>query len=194
MDSSPHEITALLQSWSQGDSLALEKLIPLVYCELHRLAHRYMAQERRPGHTLQTTALVHEAYLRLVGPTHANWQNRAQFLGVCAQVMRRVLVDWARSRHAVKRGAGVHPLELNEDLVLADDPGADLVALDESLHALAKIDARKSKVIELRFFGGLTVEETAAVLKVSPETVMLDWKLAKKWLRNELSHEKQVAS
>jgi len=193
MEPSAHEITRLLQAWSEGEQSALERLIPLVYKELHRLAHHYMAGER-PGHTLQTTALLNEAYLRLVDSAKPSWQNRAHFFAVSAQVMRRVLVDWARSRQALKRGGEVRPLELEEALAAADAPGTDLVALDDALKTLAVLDARKSKVVELRFFGGLSVEETAEVLKVSPETVMRDWKFAKSWLRRELSKEMPVGS
>jgi RNA polymerase sigma factor (TIGR02999 family) len=193
MDASAHEITRLLQAWSEGEQSALERLIPLVYRELHRLARHYMAGQR-PGHTLQTTALLNEAYLRLVDSPHLGWQNRAHFFAASAQVMRCILVDWARSRQALKRGGEVRPLELEEALVIADAPGADLVALDDALKALAALDPRKSEVVELRFFGGLSVEETAKVLKVSPETVMRDWKSAKSWLRRELSKEKPVGA
>ncbi len=175
MDPSPHEVTQLLRAWREGEQGALERLMPLVYGELHRLARRYMANER-PGHTLQTTALVNEAYLRLVDAPQANWQDRAHFLAVCAQMMRRILVDWARSRQALKRGGVVRPMELDEALAVAEAPGADLVALDDALKALTVVDPRKSRVVELRFFGGLSVEETAEVLKVSPETVLRDWK------------------
>jgi RNA polymerase sigma factor (TIGR02999 family) len=191
MERSAHQITRLLQAWSEGEQSALEHLIPLVYEELHRLAHHYMAGEQ-PGHTLQTTALLNEAYLRLVDSPKLSWQNRAHFFAVSAQVMRRILVDWARSRQALKRGGEARPLELEEALVVADAPGADLVALDDALKALAALDPRKSEVVEFRFFGGLSVEETAEVLKVSPETVMRDWKFAKSWLRRELSKEKPV--
>ena len=149
------------------------------------MARRYMAQER-PGHTLQTTALVHEAYVRLVDSAQTSFESRAEFFAVCAQVMRHILVDWARSRQALKRGGQVAPLELDEALALGEEPGRDLVALDDALKALTAQDPRKGQVVELRFFGGLSVEETAAVLKVSPETVMRDWKLAKSWLRREL--------
>jgi RNA polymerase sigma factor (TIGR02999 family) len=143
----------------------------------------------RPGHTLQTAALVNEAYLRLVDSAQGSWQGRAHFFAVCAQVMRRILVDWARSRQAMKRGGEVRPFELEEALVVAEAPGADLVALDDALRALAAVDPRKSQVVEMCFFGGLSVEETAKVLKVSAETVMRDWRLAKSWLRRELSKE-----
>jgi len=180
--SSTHQVTQLLQAWSEGEQSALDKLIPIVYDELHRMAQRYMAQEW-PGHTLQTTALVNEAYLRLVDSAHTNWQNRIHFFAVCAQAMRRILVDWARSRQAMKRGGEIRPLELEEALAVAPQPGADLVALDDALKALAAVDPRMSQVVELRFFGGLSLEETAEVLKVSSETVLRDWKLAKSWLR-----------
>ena len=188
MESSSHHVTQLLRAWGDGDARALERLVPLVYDELHRLARRYMAQER-PGHTLQTTALVNEAYLRLVDSTQASWQNRTQFFAICAQVMRRILVDWARARQAAKRGGEAQPLELEEALVVSDKPGEDLVALDDALRELAALDPRKSRVVELRFFGGLSVEESAEVLDVSVETVMRDWKFAKTWLRRELSKE-----
>jgi len=189
MEVSAHQVTLLLRAWSEGEQGALEKLVPLVYDQLHRLAEHYMAQER-PGHTLQTTALVNEAYLRLVDSTQANWQNRAQFFAVCAQIMRRILVDWARTGQALKRGGEVRPLELEEVVVVAKGSGPDLVALDDALKALAAVDPRKSQVVELRFFGGLGVEETAEVLKVSAETVTRDWRLAKRWLRRELSKGK----
>jgi RNA polymerase sigma factor (TIGR02999 family) len=191
MEPSAHEITRLLQAWSEGEQSALDRLIPLVYQELHRLAHRYMARERS-GHTLQTTALLNEAYLRLVDSAKPNWQSRTHFFAVSAQVMRRILVDWARSRQALKRGGQERPLELEEALVVGDAPRTDLVGLDGALKALAALDPRKSAVVELRFFGGLSVEEAAEVLKVSPETVMRDWKFSKSWLRRELSKEKPV--
>jgi len=193
MDRSVHEITRLLQAWSEGDKSALERLVPLVYEELHRLARHYMAHER-PGHTLQTSALLNEAYLRLVDSAQPSWQNRAHFFAVSAQAMRRILVDWARSRQAQKRGGEARPLELEEALVVGDAPAADFVALDDALNALGALDPRKREVVELRFFGGLSVEETAEVLKVSPETVMRDWKFAKSWLRRELSKEKAVGA
>lgn len=186
MDSSGHHVTQLLKAWGDGDSGAFEQLVPLVYDELHRLARRYMAHER-PGHTLQTTALVNEAYLRLVDSEQASWQNRTQFFAICAQVMRRILVDWARSRQTLKRGGEDRPLELEEALAVGDQPGENLVALDDALKELAALDRRKAQVVELRFFGGLTVEESAEVLKVSVDTVMRDWKFAKTWLRRELS-------
>ena len=185
METSSHDVTQLLQAWSVGEPDALAKLTPLVYQELRRLAQCYMAQER-PGQTLQATALVHEAYLRLVGVKKLNWQNRAQFFGVSAQFMRRILVDRARSRRSLKRGGDAQPVSFDEALVLSPEPGQDLVALDDALKTLATMDPRRSRVVELRFFGGLTVEETAEVLHVSPETVMHDWKLAKAWLLREL--------
>src|SRR6185295_3061514 len=183
---SPQQVTELLLAWGQGQSSALEELMPLVYGELQRLAHHYMAGQR-PEHTLQTTALVNEAYLRLVDCSRVRWQNRAHFFAVSAQLMRRILVDFAGSRGYLKRGAGVRPLSLEKspDIFQRTDP--DLVALDDALNALAVVDSRKSQVIELRFFGGLTAEETAEVLNVSPDTVLRDWKLAKAWLHRELS-------
>ena len=183
---SSQQVTELLLAWSQGQSSALEELMPLVHNELQRLAHYYMAGQR-PGHTLQTTALVNEAYLRLVDCSRVRWQNRAHFFAVSSQLMRRILVDFARSRGYLKRGAGVRPLSLEKSPDISQTTAPDLVALDDALNALAAIDPRKSQVIELRFFGGLTAEETAEVLKVSPDTVLRDWKLAKVWLHRELS-------
>jgi RNA polymerase sigma factor (TIGR02999 family) len=188
MNQSPSQITQLLQSWSNGDESAIEQLMPLVYDELHRLAQRYMSDEK-PGHTLQTTALVNEAYLRLVHSSQANWAGRSHFFAVCAQVMRRILVDWARSRRSLKRGSDIPALQLDEALAEAMQPGADLVAVDEALKTLALVDQRKARIVELRFFGGLSVAETAEVLKVSEETVHRDWKLAKHWLRQELRRD-----
>jgi RNA polymerase sigma factor (TIGR02999 family) len=185
-----HDITQLLQAWSEGDERALEKLIPLVYRELHRMAQRYMAHQS-PGHTLQTTALVNEAYLRLVDAGKMNFKNRAHFFGVSAQVMRSILVDFARRQGSQKRGGEVQRVSLEESMVVYGERGADLVALDDALRALAAIDPRRSRVVELRFFGGLSVEETAEVLRVSPETVLRDWKVAKAWLGREMSGEKR---
>jgi RNA polymerase sigma factor (TIGR02999 family) len=185
---SVRDITRLLQAWSSGDETALEQLMPLVYNELHRLAHRYMAAEQ-PDQTLQTTALVHEVYLRLVDVDNVDWQNRAHFYGLCARLMRRILIDFARSRNYQKRGGQIPHIELEEAATVSAVVGSELLAVDEALKQLAKVDPRKSEVIELRFFGGLTVEETAAALHVSKETVMRDWKLAKAWLLRELSHE-----
>ena len=186
MEPSAHEITQLLRAWSGGDQQALEKLIPLVYEELHRAAHRYMAQER-PGHTLQTTALVNEVYLRLVDVRKVTWQDRAHFLAVCARLMRRVLTDFARSRGYLKRGGDSPRVTLDEALLVSREPPADLMALDDGLNALAAFDPRKSQVVELRFFGGLSVEEMAEVRKVSLETVKRDWKLARVWLLEEMT-------
>jgi RNA polymerase sigma factor (TIGR02999 family) len=185
-DASTHEVTQLLIAWSAGDKTALEKLTPLVYQELRRLAKRYMGREN-VGHTLQPTALVNEAYLRLVEQKYVQWQNRAQFFGVSAQLMRRILVDMARARQQHKRGGAVRQVAFDEALVVSKERGEDLVALDDALQSLAAVDERKSRVVELRFFGGLSVEETAEVLQVSPETVMRDWKMAKVWLHRELS-------
>lgn len=185
---SPEEITGLLVAWGSGDEAALERLIPLVYDELRRLAHRYMSRERH-GHTLQTTALVNEAYLRLVNWREARWQNRAHFFAVSAQMMRRILVDFARDRQYLKRGGGALRVSLDEVANFTEGRGADLVALDEALTALAEVDRRKAQVVEMRFFGGLSVREVAEVLKVSEETVMRDWRLAKVWLLRELGRE-----
>jgi RNA polymerase sigma factor (TIGR02999 family) len=185
---SPQDITQLLQAWSDGDPGALEKLTPLVYQELRRLARRYMAGER-PGHTLQVTALVHEAYLKLIGSKQPHWQNRAHFFAVSAQMMRRILVDWARSRQYQKRQGTACQVPLEEACVIAEERRADLVALDEALTALAQIDQRKSQLVELRFFGGLSVEETAEVLRISPRRVLREWGLAQTWLYRELSRE-----
>ena len=180
-----HQVTGLLLAWGQGDEAALNQLIPLVHDELRSIARRCMAGERA-GHSLQATALVNEAYLRLIDVQHVKWQNRAHFLAMSARLMRRVLVDIARSKRYQKRGAGAVRVTFDEALAVTNEPGQDLVALDEALHALATVDARKARVIELRFFGGLSVEETASVLTVSVDTVMRDWKLAKAWLSREL--------
>jgi RNA polymerase sigma-70 factor, ECF subfamily len=177
-------VTDLLLAWRAGDETALARLTPLVHQELQRMARRCLRGERA-GHSLQATALVHEAYLRLVDVQHVNWQNRAHFLAMAARLMRRVLVDAARARRSQKRGGGVLPVSLS-DAGHHPEKGEDVVALDEALHALAEVDERKSRVVELRFFGGLSVAETAAALTVSPETVMRDWKLARAWLRREL--------
>lgn len=182
---SPHEVTRLLQAWSDGNQEALDKLVPLVYEELHRLARHYMTGER-PGHTLQTSELVNEAYMRLVDWKNVQWQNRAHFFGVAAQMMRRILVDFARSRNYVKRGGEARRVSISEVAVVAPERGEDLIALDEALQSLAAIDPRKSRIVELRFFGGLSVEETADVLRISPRTVMRDWSLAQAWLYREL--------
>lgn len=183
---SSQEVTGLLQAWGQGDEDALQKLIPLVYEQLHAAAQRYMAHER-PGHTLQTTALIHETYLRLVDIRRVKWQNRAHFLAISAQLMRRILIDFARSRGYQKRGGGAPHVDFDEALIVTSPPDANLVALDNALQRLALVDARKSRVVELRFFGGLGVKETAEVMKISADTVMRDWKLAKVWLLREMS-------
>jgi len=186
LEAPTHQVTHLLHAWSQGDKNALARLMPLVYADLHRLARRCMAQER-PDHTLQATALVHESYLRLLDAAQPRWQDRAQFLAVCARMMRRILVDWARSRQRLKRQSDLPPLYLQEALAGMGRRGADLVILDDALTALATVDLRRSQIVELRFFGGLTVKETAEVLKISEDTVLRDWNLAKSWLRRELS-------
>ena len=183
---SSHEVTSLLKAWSSGDEQALERLTPLVYGQLHQVARRYMAGERS-GHTLQTTALVNEVYLRLVDCGRVNWQDRAHFFAMSAQLMRRILIDFARSRDYLKRGGAIPHISLEEAPSVCEEPDVNLVALDDALKALAAVDERKSKVVELKFFGGLNVEETAEVLRVSSDTVMRDWKLAKIWLLRELS-------
>ena len=185
---SPQEVTQLLVAWSHGDASALDRLLPLVYEELRRIASRYMRQER-PGHTLQTTALVHEAYFQLIDKRHISWENRAHFYGVAAKAMRRILVDHARRHHRAKRGGGVCKVALDEAAAVSSEPAVDMVALDEALSGLAAVDARKSQMVELRFFGGLSIEETAEVLKVSPATVMHDWTLTKAWLRRAMNDE-----
>jgi RNA polymerase sigma factor (TIGR02999 family) len=179
-------VSGLLRAWSQGNSHALDELIPVVYHELHRLARNYMNRERA-GHSLQATALVHEAYIRLVDYKRMQWQDRAHFFAVSAQMMRRILVDAARARATGKRGGGAVHLDLNESIDAIPDRGRQLVALDEALDSLAQLDPRKARVVEMRFFGGLTAEETAEVLKISAPTVLRDWKLARAWLMRELS-------
>jgi RNA polymerase sigma factor (TIGR02999 family) len=188
MSNSPQEITRMLQAWSRGDESALKSLTPLVYEELRRLAHRYMGRQRH-GQILQTTALVNEAYLRLVDVSQVSWQNRAHFFAVSAQLMRHILVDFARGRQSQKRGGAALQVSLNQALEVSDKVGADLVTLDDALSLLATLDARQSRVVELRFFGGLSLEETAEVLKVSPGTVRRDWRMAKAWLHRELSKQ-----
>jgi RNA polymerase sigma-70 factor, ECF subfamily len=179
------QVSGLLRAWSDGDREALDRLTPIVYDELHRLAQRYMKRER-PGHSLQTTALVNEAYMRLVDYKGMQWQNRAHFFAVSAQLMRRILVEHAR-RHNLKRGGGVQHVSLEETALVGGDQSADLVALDDAMNALALLDPRKAQVVEMRFFGGLSVEETAEVLKLSSVTVMRDWSTAKAWLYRELT-------
>jgi len=182
------EITRLLHAWRGGDDAALERLAPLVYGELRKIAHGYMRAERE-GNTMQATTLVHEAYLRLVDAGSVDWQDRAHFFAVSAQMMRRILVDAARARVREKRGGNAAKLNLDEIPDLACGGSDDIVAVDEALEALAKLDPRKAKVIELRFFGGLSVEETAAVLRISPQSVMRDWRLARSWLIREIRGE-----
>ncbi len=182
----PNEITQQLVAWSKGDAAALEQLIPAVYQELRRMADHYLRGENA-GHTLQPTALVHEAYLRLIDQTQVQWQNRAHFFGVAAQMMRRILVDHAKTKHRDKRGGAAHKLSLDEAANYTHERAAELVALDDALQSLAELDTRKSRIVELRYFGGLTVEETAQVLSISPQTVMRDWNLAKAWLYQQLS-------
>jgi RNA polymerase sigma-70 factor (ECF subfamily) len=183
---SQQNVTQLLQAWRQGDSGALDKLIPLVYEELHRLASRYMGRENS-GHTLQPTALVNEAYMRLLDARQVEWQNRAHFFAVSAQMMRRILVDFARSRRNLKHGGDAVQVPLDDAIVVSAEPSADLVALDEALKALAMLDPRQAQVVELRYFGGLSIEETAEVLEVSAGTVRRDWSIAQAWLHRELS-------
>jgi RNA polymerase sigma factor (TIGR02999 family) len=180
---SPHEVTGMLQAWRQGDQSALEQLVPLVEAELRRLAHRYLARER-PGHILQTTALVNEAYLRLIDWNNVEWQDRAHFFGIAARLMRYVLVGYAKRQPHRNAAAQV---SLDQALEVSPKRGADLVALDDALNALAAFDSRKSQIVELRFFGGLSVEETAEVLQVAPITVMREWNKAKAWLYDELT-------
>jgi RNA polymerase sigma factor (TIGR02999 family) len=187
MGSAPQDVTQLLQAWSRGEASALEKLLPLVYAELRQRARRYMARER-PDHSFQTTDLIHEAYLRLVGSKPVDWQNRSHFFALSARLMRQILVDHARSRGYRKRGGGRRPVQLDEGMVCGELDW-DLVQLDEALQALSAADARKARVVELRFFGGLSAEETAQVLEVSPQTVLRDWRLSKAWLLRQMSRQ-----
>jgi len=181
-----HELTQLLVAWSDGDEAALDRLAPLVNAELHRLAKRYMSRERE-DHLLQTSALINEAYLRLINWKDVRWQNRAHFFGVAAQMMRRILVDFARQRGRIEKEIEARHISLDEAMTVTNEKDMDLVALDEALQSLGKVDERKSKIVELRFFGGLSVDETAEVLKVAPITVMREWNKAKAWLYRELS-------
>jgi len=190
MTPSPNEVTQLLEEWSNGNQAALEKLMPLVYAELRRLAHGYMRHERA-GHTLQTSGLVNEACLKLIEQSRVQWQNRGHFFGIAAQIMRRVLVDHARTRQYAKHGGGGHRVSFDDARMFLPERGGDVVALDEALTELAGFDARKSQIVELRFFGGLSIEETADVLQVSPGTVMRDWTLAKAWLRKAITGDTQ---
>jgi RNA polymerase sigma factor (TIGR02999 family) len=185
MESSPNDITQLLLAWSDGDKEALDELMHAVYQELHRLAHIHLAGERH-GHTLQTTALVNEAYLKLIDQKRVKWQSRSHFFAVCSKIMRRILVDYARSRKYAKRGGGTPTIQLNEGLIVSQERAEDIIALDEALTALADTDERKARVVELRFFVGLSIEETAGLLGVSAGTVMKDWTLAKAWLQREI--------
>ena len=181
-----HDVTQLLVAWSNGDETAGDELIPLVYEELHRLAHHYMNGER-PGHTLQTSALINEAFVRLVDQRDVHWQNRSHFFGIAAQMMRRVLVDYARSRQYQKRGGDVVQVSLNDELIVSNEQTAEVVALDDALKSLATFDQRKCQIVELRFFAGLSIEEAAQVLGLSAGTVMREWTLAKAWLRKEIT-------
>lgn len=185
-----NEVSVLLADWTKGDQAAKDKLIPLVYDQLRRLARRQMAQER-PGHSLQATALVNEAYLLLVDQPEVRWQNRAHFFALAAQMMRHILVDYARRRGRVKRGAGGQRVSLEEAMIVSGERAAELVALDDALNDLAAIDPRRSQVVELRYFGGLSVEEIAKVLNVSPVTVMRDWSVAKAWLYRAIGKAKE---
>ena len=187
---STHEVTQLLKAWTTGDEQALEKLTPLVYEQLHRAAQHYMAGQRS-GHILQATALVNEVYLQLIDCGQMNWQDRAHFFAMSAHLMRRILIDFARSRGSLKRGGGALQISLDEAPSVGSEPDPNLVALDDALKALAAVDERESKVVELRFFGGLSIKETAEVLKVSVETVQRDWRLAKMWLLREMSQGNQ---
>ena len=189
----PGEITGLLADWSSGSQAALDRLLPLVYDELRRLASGYMRRER-PDHMLQTTALVHEAYLRLVDSPSINYETRTNFFAVAAQVMRHILVDYARGRQRAKRGEGVPALALSDVAVFSDDYAEEVIAVNSALEKLTMLDARKGRVFELRYFGGMSVEETASVLKVSPVTVTRDWRMAKAWLRREIAPELQDAN
>jgi len=187
-EASPNEITEQLIAWSKGDEAALEQLIPAVYQELRRMADHYLRGEDS-GHSLQPTALVHEAYLRLIDQTKVEWHNRAHFFGVAAQMMRRILIDHAKAKHRVKRGGTAVKVVLDENTNFTQERASELLALDDALQALARMDDRKSRIVELRYFGGLSVEETAQVLGISDKTVMRDWSLAKAWLYRELTNE-----
>jgi len=186
MPTTPQEITQLLTKWNRGDKTALEELVPLVYPELRRLARGYMSRENS-GHTLQTSALINEAYLRLVNQQDVNWQNRSHFFAVSAQVMRHILVDHARKYSYEKRGGGAEHIPVDEVSVMCEERAAELIALDDALNRLAVLDARKSQIVELRFFGGLTVDETAEVMKLAPITIIREWRAAKAWLGREVS-------
>ena len=186
MTTAPHQVTQLLQQWSEGDQNALDKLMPMVHDELHRLAHQHMRRESA-GHVLQTSALINEAYIRLVDQPQMRWQSRGHFFGIAARLMRHILVDDARKRNAAKRGGSLIQVPLDEASTVVQEQAANVAALDDALQRLETIDERQGKIVELRFFGGLSIEETAEVLKVSPGTVMRDWAFARAWLRNEMS-------
>jgi RNA polymerase sigma-70 factor, ECF subfamily len=186
VDAPGQDVTGLLIAWSNGDEDALATLVPIIYNELRRIARRYMRRESPDRQTLETTALVHEAYLRLTNQKEMNWRSRAHFFAVSAQSMRHILVDMARGRQTERRGAGAHKVSLEDVVVFSPERAAGLVALDDALSALAKLDERKSRIVEMRFFGGLTLEETAEVLNISPETVTREWRRAKAWLQSEL--------
>src|SRR5229473_5703875 len=183
---STHEVTQLLIEWSNGDKAALDKLMPLIYDELRRLAHHYMSREH-PGHTLQTTAVVNEAYLRLINRQRVRWQNRAHFFAIAAHLMRSILVDHARSYAYAKRGGGARKIALDEAMIVSQQRAAEVVALDDVLKELADFDPQQSRIVELRFFGGLTIEETAEALDLSPATIKREWNTARAWLYRELS-------
>jgi RNA polymerase sigma factor (TIGR02999 family) len=187
MTIAPNQVTVLLRKWSEGDEGALEQLTPLVYDELHRLAHRHMRRESA-GHVLQTSALINEAYLRLVDQPRIQWESRAHFFGIAARLMRRILVDDARKRNSAKRGGSLIQVPLDEVENLAQQQAVNVVAVDEALRRLEAIDARQSQIVELKFFGGLSIEETAELLKVSPGTVMRDWTFARAWLKSEMKN------
>ncbi len=186
MESAAHQVTRLLRKWSDGDESALDQLMPFVHDELHRLAHRHMRREK-PGHVLQTSALINEAYLRLVDQPQIRWENRSHFFGIAARLMRSILVDDARKRNSAKRGGSLIQVPLDEAASLAQEQAANVTALNEALERLEAIDARQGQIVELRFFGGLSIEETANVLQVSPGTVMRDWTFARAWLRTEMT-------
>ncbi|HJX93909.1 MAG TPA: sigma-70 family RNA polymerase sigma factor [Pyrinomonadaceae bacterium] len=190
MATSPNEITQLLVAWGNGDQAALDQLMPLVYSELHRLAHRHIKKER-PGHTLQTSALLNEAFVRLVDQRDVTWRSRGHFFAIAAQMMRRILVDYARSRRYAKRGGDAHQVSFDENLMVSRQLSVDVIKVHDALNELVVIDERKAKIVELKFFGGLSIEETAEVLGVSPGTVMRDWTLAKAWLRLAMSRGDQ---
>ena len=193
MRAAAHEVSELLVAWGNGDEGARDRLIPLVYEELHRLAHQYMSKER-PDHTMQTSALVNEAFVKLVDQRDGHWKNRAHFFGIAAQLMRRILVDYARRRHSKKCGENPQRVELEEVMIVSAERTAEVIALDEALKELAEIDPRKSQIIELRFFAGLTIEETAEVLAVSPGTIMRDWTLTKAWLLRAMTNSQSNMS